>query len=140
MPVKSQDLLELAVELAGSASETKQRAAISRAYYAAYHRCKNWERTLPQRGDPHQAKGSHESLISRLRHPNPVCPVAIAHCSRQVGDELEIQRRNRVHADYKIKLRVPRQMLEEQLELAFKVLEQCDLSERRQLGRRARLR
>jgi hypothetical protein len=134
MPIKSKDLLLLATELASSPIEVKRRAAISRAYYASYHRCRDWEDALPKAGDAKNLKGSHESLISRLRHPDPTCTASIAACSREIGDELEIQRRNRAHADYKVKAWVSRHMLEEQLQLAAKVLDLCDRSERTSNG------
>jgi hypothetical protein len=130
MPIKSKDLLLLATELASSPIEVKRRAAISRAYYASYHRCIDWEGQLPQTGDPKKLKGSHESLISRLRYPDPACGTHIAACSREIGDELEIQRRNRAHADYKVKAWISTHMLDEQLQRAAKVLDLCDRSER----------
>ncbi|RZI57816.1 MAG: hypothetical protein EOP37_18695 [Rubrivivax sp.] len=130
MPIKSHDLLLLATELASSPVEVRQRAAIGRAYDASYHRCIDWERKLPRKARAVELKGSHESLIARLRHPDPACSADIAACSREIGDELEIQRRNRAHADYKVKAWVSRHMLDEQLELAAKVLDLCDRSER----------
>lgn len=126
MAINSNDLLRLAMSLSASSSEVKRRAAIGRAYYAAYHRCLDWEQALPGRGDHGQLHGSHERLIARLKHPHHACDAATANESRHLGGQLEKQRGHRTMADYRIKGRLPPDALEEQLQLAQEILALCD--------------
>ncbi|WP_431049100.1 hypothetical protein [Roseateles sp. L2-2] len=130
MPINSKELLQLAQELAASPTEVKRRAAISRAYYAAYHRCFDWEKKLPLAGEDQGLHGSHETLIARLKNPHERCDKAAAECSRRIGAQLEIQREHRSWADYKVKHHLPSRMLTEQLQLAAAVIERCDRHER----------
>jgi hypothetical protein len=130
MPITSKELLQLAQELAASPTEVKRRAAISRAYYAAYHRCFDWEKKLPLAGEDHGLHGSHAALIARLKHPHERCEEAAADCSRRVGAQLEVQREHRALADYKVKQHLPSRMLAEQLRLAADVIERCDRHDR----------
>ncbi|ANH69909.1 hypothetical protein [Mitsuaria sp. 7] len=130
MPINSKELLQLARELAESPTEVKRRAAISRAYYAAYHRCFDWEQKLPLAGEDQGLRGSHEALIARLRHPHERCDETAAECSRHIGERLDIQREHRVLADYKVKRMLPSRMLSEQLRLAAEVIERCDRHDR----------
>lgn len=110
--------------------EVKRRAAISRAYYAAYHRCFDWEKKLPLAGEDHGLRGSHEALIARLQHPLERCDEPAADCSRHIGERLDIQRENRVLADYKVKQQLPSRVLSEQLKLAAEVIDRCDRHDR----------
>lgn len=130
MAITSEELLQLARELAQSPAEVKQRAAISRAYYAAYHRCFDWEQRLPLAGEDQGLRGSHEALIARLKNPHEDCDEAMADCSRQLGTQLEIQRSHRALADYRVKKQLPSRLASLQLKLAAAVIDQCNRSMR----------
>jgi len=79
--------------------EATCRAAVSRAYYACYHRCRSYYAALPVLGVI-VGKGVHEQLINCLGNPSPKLTtnararsVALGKYLRQVCDA-------RVHADY----------------------------------------
>ena len=126
MPIDSSDLIQLANELAPGGSEVRHRASISRAYYASFHRCQEWELKLPLAGDDNHVHGSHERLIARLRHPHQACDARIADFSRGLGARLETQKGHRAFADYKVDRQLPRHLVAEQLKLTEEVLEMCD--------------
>lgn len=131
MPVDSTDLIALAAELSSGHSEVKQRAAISRAYYASYHRSRGWEDQLPLVGNDFAAYGSHERLIARLRHPHQACDSTVAAFSRRIGAMLEDQRKHRSFADYNVKRRLPGRLAVEQMRLAEELLRLCKVCDPR---------
>ena len=72
MSTAKEELLTLAQELASSTTEAHWRAAVSRAYYAAYHGCKDWHAVLPAPGSVSgPAGGVHQTLINQLNNPAP---------------------------------------------------------------------
>lgn len=78
MPVSAQELLDAAQVLALQPSEIWRRSAISRAYYASYHRCRSWEQSLPEPGFNLGGHGGrHQELINRLQHPAPRCDLPL---------------------------------------------------------------
>lgn len=126
MPIDSSDLMQLAHELAPGSVEVRHRASISRAHYASFHRCQVWELELPLAGDDLHARGSHERLIARLRHPHRACDRIVADCSRELDARLETQKTHRAFADYRVDRRLPRHLVEDQLKLTEEVLKMCD--------------
>ena len=71
MAVTPNDLLEAARELANGNREVDFRNAASRAYYAAYHRCKPVAKSFGLRTS---ARGVHSDVIdtlSRVTKPTP---------------------------------------------------------------------
>lgn len=128
MPVSAQELLEAAQVLAQQPSEIWLRSAISRAYYASYHRCRAWERSLPEPGFNVGGNGGrHQELINRLQHPAPRCGEELRSRSRSSGFQLAAQRARRVQADYDLDDVVSVDAVDKQLEEARQVLARCDL-------------
>lgn len=106
MSVKSTDLFQWAQSTPRS-SEAGVRASISRAYYAAYHRCLDWETGLPAKGNPAgpngQVVGNHQRLINRLRNPDATqCSPAQQVLSKQLGMMLDNLKAQRFRADYQL--------------------------------------
>jgi hypothetical protein len=90
--IKPTDLLSLADRLLASGIEADSRAAVSRAYYGAYHAARQWivdqcGVVLPRTADAHQA--IHRCLMN--------CQDANL---RAAGGRLESLREERNHADY----------------------------------------
>lgn len=107
MSVAPRDLLNGARQIrAGLADEAGFRAAISRAYYAAYHDARAFHDALPSAGLAGSATGSHEKLIAQLT--NPTVPRADPNCmrSRRIGHILNDIYRLRIVSDYKITINV----------------------------------
>ncbi|SFR94965.1 hypothetical protein SAMN05428960_3891 [Mitsuaria sp. PDC51] len=128
MSVSSRNLFTLARSLSTSTDEATLRAAISRAYYAAYHRCLDWERQLPRRGSDTGVHGVHACLISRLESPHRHCSPLQAQRSKAIGKQLREQRDRRTFADYSIHGHLPRQFVSAQLTSTADLLKQCDQS------------
>jgi uncharacterized protein (UPF0332 family) len=127
MPITPNDLLEAARRQALDPSETWRRSAISRAYYAAYHRCRDWESTLPTLGsNAGPAGGRHQELINRLRNPAPECGTEVGHRSRASSYQLFAQRQRRVDADYDLHAEVTEATVRLQLEEVQQILTRCD--------------
>lgn len=127
MAIDCKDLLAYARQLGRQDSELGCRSAISRAYYAAFHRCRLWEQTLPELGrNEGPAGGSHQELINRLKHPAERCGELLKERSRQNGVQLEVQRRRRVQADYHLEEAVASSAMHDQLSQAQEVLARCD--------------
>jgi hypothetical protein len=100
MPATSEDLISFAEELDKSSGETALRASISRAYYGAYHRSVEWERTLPVRGSSAGPDGGiHQQLINRLKNPAPESS-SVSMKSRSLAYRLTQLKLSRVSADY----------------------------------------
>ncbi|ANH69913.1 hypothetical protein [Mitsuaria sp. 7] len=129
MAINSDDLFELARHLATCADEASQRASISRAYYASYHQCIEWEKQLPRTSGindiDRNALGVHASLIRRLRNPDRRCSPKQISLSISIGKRLDQLRKRRGRADYDIKLFIPHQLVEAQLALAKTLLDDC---------------
>lgn len=106
MSVTAGDLLAWANGTAAN-QEVEDRATISRAYYAAYHRCKEWYgarlagRGKPGKSPPHRT-GSHEELIYKLAHPHPACTSAERATSVSLAGDLDALKALRHLADYRI--------------------------------------
>jgi uncharacterized protein (UPF0332 family) len=98
MPVLPSDLLDLALELAGTDVEVRNRAAASRAYYAAYHGCLPIGGRFPATSP---ARGVHARLIRAFRNFRGE-DHALAQRVRSVGELLNQARDLRVDADYRL--------------------------------------
>lgn len=97
MSITPQDFLGSAEYLAATdAGEVHQRNAISRVYYAAYHRsCEFIEPDGENRG-----VGSHRSYIEQLQNAAP------GSVARRLGVSLGVVYSGRVRADYKLSVDV----------------------------------
>ena len=94
MPVTPEDLFDIAASLVAGEREADWRNAVSRAYYAAFHRC---GRVAADAGLAVAETGSvHAALIDALTHGHS--PTVL----RGLGFMLEQCRRRRVVADYDI--------------------------------------
>jgi hypothetical protein len=98
------DLLSFAQTLSADANlnEVGRRAAVSRAYYAAYHDSDRWHRQLPALGSlgASNATGMHAQLCVRLQTPDVSLPNALKMTSRQRGYALRAFHVCRTKADY----------------------------------------
>lgn len=106
MSVTPRDLLAWANGTAAN-QEVEDRATISRAYYAAYHRCREWyDQRLAGRGKPGHSPphrtGSHEELIHRLANPHLTCTTTEHATSTSLAGSLTALKALRHLADYKI--------------------------------------
>lgn len=116
MPVRARDLKRVAADHEKTArTEAERRAVISRAYYAAYHRCLRWEKALPHKSAERPKGGCHEQLIGRLRCPSGLCSVTVADRSVALSDLLDQQRKRRITADYQLSAVVDEQAMKEQI-------------------------
>lgn len=129
MAVTPRELIETAQRQAEQRAETWQRSAISRAYYASYHRCKDWEQGLPELGyNVGPSGGRHQELINRLQHPARACSEGLKSRSVAAGALLASQRLRRVQADYDVHGDLPKDAVCEQLREGQQLLACCDLA------------
>ncbi|WP_343628853.1 hypothetical protein [Roseateles sp.] len=127
MPVKSHDTLRDAKRLASPYPEARVRTTTSRAYYASYQRCLQWERSLPARGVPRKVTGGvHQQLIDRLANPSGRCSKAQRELSIELATLLMRQRELRAQADYELTATVTGPAGDEQMSLTQKVFDFCD--------------
>ncbi|MDH0866799.1 hypothetical protein [Mitsuaria sp. GD03876] len=127
MAVTSNDLLHQARDLPLVPPEVRRRTLASKAYYASYHRCLDWERSLPARGGPKKRRGGvHQRLILRLQTPDSTCTGDQVRLSRWLGDSLDELRKLRVKADYKLAEDLSRRELRSQVTLAQALFDCCD--------------
>lgn len=108
MSVTPEDLLSWA-NIANASTEPDRRAIISRAYYAAYHRCSEWHSTRLRYQSTFQAQnaGEHEVLIQKLLHPSLGNSNGQSRLSRDLGQRLQTLKPLRVLADYRLRQSVP---------------------------------
>jgi uncharacterized protein (UPF0332 family) len=115
-----------AEEMAGEAlTDVSRRTVISRAYYAAYHRCSRWEGLLPHRSEHRARGGAHAQLIGRLKDPNPHCGLALMHRSEALGKLLERQFKRRVEADYELQIATDQNTMDQQLADVRHLFDNC---------------
>ena len=126
MSTKAEDLLELAGEQARRVGEPWRRSAISRAYYASFHRCLAWERGLARRGQVVKPQGGvHQGLIDRLGAPNDACTSKQKRQSVDLHRLLSRQKDQRVIADYRLRRSVSEIDLKKQLSDARLLFKTC---------------
>ncbi|WP_431260893.1 hypothetical protein ACQ86G_12740 [Roseateles chitinivorans] len=109
----------------GIPSEARRRAAASRAYFAAYHRCRAWVSHLPTPARVPESGSVHARLIDVLEAPNPLWDEHIAQHALALGQLMRKQRERRIHADYKLKLPFDNTMLEAQFDDVRKTFATC---------------
>lgn len=127
MPVRTRDLKRTACDQASRArTEGDRRAAVSRAYYAAYHRCLHWEEGLPHKSAVRALGGTHEQLIRRLGAPDPRCGEDLVHRSLDLSRLLDQQRERRVDADYHLDKTIDASMMDDQIEDTCDLFRRCD--------------
>lgn len=101
MSMLAADFLLLAKGISSQPGEAHQRTSISRAYYAAYHWCKDWHAALPAPGSAgSQQGGAHQVLISQLLNPAPELTAELKRKSKMIGYALQDLRAKRTLADY----------------------------------------
>lgn len=126
MSVKPDQLHALAEAQSRQRGEAWRRSAISRAYYASFHFCAEWERSLPRKGKSAETTfGVHQRLIERLGRPDGACSSNQQARSKELGALLHQQKERRVKADYRLPASVKAAELEEQMEDVRKVFRVC---------------
>lgn len=104
MSVTAVDLLSCAQTIVDSAPtiEGNCRAAVSRAYYAAYHDTDQWHANLPVPGylPANFPKGKHAQLCERLASPDTTLPAEQKMLSKRRGYALKALHSQRIQADY----------------------------------------
>lgn len=104
MSISERDLIELArASHEHAEEEVDYRSAISRAYYAAYHRCADFHSRLPYGGkEPRGGNaGVHERLIHRLTNPT-ITDEGMFTRSVELGHKLKTLKMRRYIADYRL--------------------------------------
>ena len=125
MSIKPRDLRLAAERQAAQAiTEVDRRSVISRAYYAAYHRCRRWERQLPYPSPVATGGGTHASLIARLQAPDARCGDEVRAKAQALSALLRGARTRRVLADYQLREEVDAQAVLDQLDATRQVFEQ----------------
>ncbi|MDH0866791.1 hypothetical protein [Mitsuaria sp. GD03876] len=126
MTIRPEDLQALAEQQSKVIGESWQRSAVSRAYYASYHRCLLWESNLTTAVPPRRRKGSeHQQLLNRLKDPNPACTEVEKRQSTELHRLLSLQRARRVKADYELGQDVSRKEMKRQLSDARELFREC---------------
>ena len=97
MAITPDELLSYAESLAGAPREVAVRAAASRAYYAAFHRCDPLAATLPDSGAGR--RGVHQQVIARLAGFMGE-PGERRDLIRKLGELLQQAKNLRTRADY----------------------------------------
>ena len=100
MSVTKEDLLLLANELLQRATEVHCRAAVSRAYYAAFHGCVAWHAGMSVPGSNTGNGGVHVQFISRLRNGAPEWSASHRILGRVIAAQLSALKLQRKIADY----------------------------------------
>lgn len=102
MSIKSIDLLNLAENLLdGSSCEPSYRNAISCAYYAVYHKAKEFHDALISPGALGCEGGVHAQLASRLMNPT-ISDSELSKKSKIAGYICKDMHGRRVDADYEL--------------------------------------
>ncbi|KRC34374.1 hypothetical protein [Acidovorax sp. Root219] len=105
MSFRPQDLYDFAEEMMKSnpLPEMRIRTAINRAYYAAYHDCKDWYDALPDTGHvpvADERKGTHAKFFAKLENPGDRLTTEQKAESIRRGRRLRRMHADRVTADY----------------------------------------
>ena len=93
MSVTPNELLEAAKAIGGGDAEVDRRNAVSRAYYAAWHRCQPIGQSVGLSAPP--GGGVHQQLIDTLEQDRNMTLRSLGYMLRQC-------RRLRIKADYEI--------------------------------------
>lgn len=123
MPVSESELLAFAVSQTSSASdEIAFRNAISRSYYAAYHRVNAFHEGLPVKGAVMKEGGMHMQLTESLINPMLSCG-EMRKKSKMVGYMCRDLHSKRVNADYNLSLSLGEKDAEQSLSQAQRLFE-----------------
>lgn len=126
MTTKPEDLKVLAEAQSIQDGEPWQRSAISRAYYASFHRCLAWASGLANQAPPSRRKGAeHQQLLNRLMKPGSTCSEKEKQQSVKLHRLLRLQRDRRVKADYKLDEDVTHKEMRRQLADAKQLFRTC---------------
>lgn len=124
MAIRDDDLLDLANQLAAGSEEVEHRSGVSRAYYAAFHRCGAWHGALSTPGRaPATPGGMHHQLIEALVAPTVLGANAVR--SKSLGYMLRALKHMRVKADYRLDESVDVHEAATAVENAKKILEKA---------------
>lgn len=105
MSVIKEDLLQLANDLVLADTEVQWRAAVSRAYYAAYHGSLVWHVGMPTPGSVGgQPGGVHQQLLNQLHNGAPEWPAPEKSLGRILSAQLGALKARRTIADYDLKV------------------------------------
>jgi len=127
MTTSSKDLLDHALGSSPRNAEAGRRALVSRAYYAAYHRCREWARALPRSSAASaESRGVHQRLIDRLADPPRTWSRQKRVLSIWLSERLEVLRERRVRADYRLEQKVSEVETRAQQEEARAVFDCCN--------------
>lgn len=127
MSVSPADLCSHGDQLEQQQEEVAKRSAISRHYYAAYHRACQFEAALPARGaDPAGGTGTHARLIHRLKHPHASCSRGDRIKSPRLAAQLKTLRFRRTFADYDVLVHLDPHEAAQQRAEAAQFLRYCD--------------
>lgn len=110
MSITPNDILEFSQNICSgtgttSADSATIRAAISRAYYAAYHAWQPYGDQLPEQPpNTHERTGTHERFIQKFKNRIPVLPANPNRPAEirllSIGTRLQSLYRSRIKADY----------------------------------------
>jgi len=126
--VTPKDIYAVGDTLLKAAGEANERSAISRYYYAAYHRCRQWEATLPALGHSLMGPkgGTHQQFVNALNWPDSKCSVDQQKKSKKLGSKLDILRIRRRAADYEIAVQLSAGESTSQQQQVQSMLDYCD--------------
>lgn len=115
--IRDTEILALARRLAtmGGEDEAARRAAVSRAYYAAYHRCLALATERGYRFSRGQGRGSHAALLEFLKQSSD--PQL-----KRLGRSLGAMRDWRTEVDYSLRAAVPPRRAQDAIERAERIL------------------
>ena len=118
MSVTPELLLDAATAIAKGSSEVDWRNAASRAYYAAYHRCRTV--ALEAKVEITETGGVHNALVNALTAPLTSRPL------KSLGYMLEQCRHWRTAADYRIDQDFSRDLADSVLASCRSILKKAD--------------
>lgn len=126
MSIQATDLIDFARSLTATTNlpEVGRRAAVSRAYYAAYHDSDQWYRQLPAPGSlgTSNVTGMHAQLCIRLQTPDGMLSPELKVKSRKRGYALRALRDCRTKADYHLAEDVSQAEVHQAIENAYSIL------------------
>ena len=101
MAIEPQDFVHFAEQVAAT-DEAGMRAAVSRAYYGAFHGTLRFEQALPSGGIPSREEGMHGMLYQRLLAPTIAKEDRRHAVSRRLGVMGQQLHALRIRADYRL--------------------------------------
>ena len=119
MAVTPEILLDAAIAIGKGTAEVDRRNAVSRAYYAAFHRCRSVAQDA--RLSVAETGSVHVALIDALVAPLTPTPL------KSIGYMLDQCRRMRADADYGIDQDFPEYLAKNVLRNCRKILQKADL-------------